>query len=190
MPYGNKAFNMTVILPNEGKTTADVLNNLTAESWIIVFLLWKPGKWKSFIRALSRNVNLGWKIPYKIWVWNRHSLILLIFSNMTDQRVVKISFVKHDYLCGSNRGRYEGSSNSCWYWIYINARTTHVTPVFRVQQTFVFIIRKSTNLILRAKWGKIEKVLIMYERKTTINLKLMIWKLIIYCQFLKHNTAH
>jgi len=33
MPYGNKAFSMTVILPNEGKTTQDVLSQLTANKW-------------------------------------------------------------------------------------------------------------------------------------------------------------
>jgi serpin B len=33
LPYGNTAYSMTVLLPREGKTIADVLNGLTAESW-------------------------------------------------------------------------------------------------------------------------------------------------------------
>jgi len=33
MSYGNKAFSMTVILPNDGKTTNDVLNYLTPDIW-------------------------------------------------------------------------------------------------------------------------------------------------------------
>jgi len=33
MPYGNKAFSMTVILPNDGKSTTDVLNQLNTATW-------------------------------------------------------------------------------------------------------------------------------------------------------------
>lgn len=33
MPYGNGAYNMSVILPKENKTTDDVLNMLNAQSW-------------------------------------------------------------------------------------------------------------------------------------------------------------
>jgi serpin B len=33
MTYGNKAFSMTVILPQYGKTTEDVLKNLSVENW-------------------------------------------------------------------------------------------------------------------------------------------------------------
>ena len=33
MPYGNGAFIMTLLLPHEGKTVADVLKNLTEEKW-------------------------------------------------------------------------------------------------------------------------------------------------------------
>src|ERR1035437_3664106 len=35
IPYGNKAFSMTVILPADNKTTTDVLNTLTAANWTI-----------------------------------------------------------------------------------------------------------------------------------------------------------
>ena len=33
LPYGNKAYSMTILLPKEGKTIYDVLNSLTAENW-------------------------------------------------------------------------------------------------------------------------------------------------------------
>lgn len=33
LPYGNKAYRMTILLPKEGKTINDVLKNLTAETW-------------------------------------------------------------------------------------------------------------------------------------------------------------
>lgn len=34
LPYGNNAFSMVLMLPNDGKTIDDVVNALTAESWI------------------------------------------------------------------------------------------------------------------------------------------------------------
>lgn len=40
MPYGNGAFIMTLLLPHEGKTVADVLQNLTEETW--KRLAWAP----------------------------------------------------------------------------------------------------------------------------------------------------
>ena len=33
LPYGNNAYRMTILLPKEGKTVADVLKTLTADSW-------------------------------------------------------------------------------------------------------------------------------------------------------------
>ena len=34
LPYGNKAYSMTILLPKEGKTINDVLITLTAETWL------------------------------------------------------------------------------------------------------------------------------------------------------------
>ena len=33
LPYGNRAYNITLLLPKEGKTISDVLGTLTAETW-------------------------------------------------------------------------------------------------------------------------------------------------------------
>ena len=33
MPYGNGAYQMTILLPREGKTVSDVVQTLTAETW-------------------------------------------------------------------------------------------------------------------------------------------------------------
>ena len=34
LPYGNRAYTMTLLLPREGKQVSDVLNTLTAETWL------------------------------------------------------------------------------------------------------------------------------------------------------------
>lgn len=48
LPYGNKAFSMVIVLPQEGKQITDVLTGITAESW-------------NNLQFSSHNVNL--KLP-------------------------------------------------------------------------------------------------------------------------------
>jgi serpin B len=40
LPYGNGAYSMTILLPKEGKTTYDIAQGLTAESWKT---MWQSG---------------------------------------------------------------------------------------------------------------------------------------------------
>ena len=47
LPYGNKAYNMVVLLPNEGKTTDDIIRNLSAQ---------KLKEWQSQMRTEEVNI--------------------------------------------------------------------------------------------------------------------------------------
>ena len=47
LPYGNKAYSMVVLLPNEGKTTGDIIRNLSAQ---------KLKEWRSQMR--TRDVDI------------------------------------------------------------------------------------------------------------------------------------
>ena len=47
LPYGNKAYSMVVLLPNEGKTTDDVIRNLSAQ---------KLKEWQSQMRTEEVNI--------------------------------------------------------------------------------------------------------------------------------------
>ena len=47
LPYGNKAYSMVVLLPNEGKTTDDIIRNLSAQ---------KVKEWQSQMRTEDVNI--------------------------------------------------------------------------------------------------------------------------------------
>ena len=47
LPYGNKAYSMVVLLPNEGKTTGDIIRNLSAQ---------KVKEWQSQMRTEDVNI--------------------------------------------------------------------------------------------------------------------------------------
>ena len=47
LPYGNKAYSMVVLLPNEGKTTDDIIRNLSAQ---------KLNEWQSQMRTEEVNI--------------------------------------------------------------------------------------------------------------------------------------
>ena len=47
LPYGNKAYSMVVLLPNEGKTTDDIIRNLSAQ---------KLKEWQSQMRSEEVNI--------------------------------------------------------------------------------------------------------------------------------------
>lgn len=53
LPYGNGAYSMTILLPKEGKTTYDIAQGLTAESW--------KSMWKSGVPSGGATVDV--KLP-------------------------------------------------------------------------------------------------------------------------------
>ena len=53
LPYGNGAYSMTILLPKEGKTTYDIAQSLTSESW--------KSMWKSGVPSGGATVDV--KLP-------------------------------------------------------------------------------------------------------------------------------
>ena len=158
MPYGNKAFNMTVILPNEGKTTADVLNNLTAESWNNRISSLKTREVEVFYPRFKQECKFELKDALQNMGMKQAFTDFADFSNMTDKRV-KISFVKHDTYVEVTEEGTEAAAVTVVGIEFTSIQEPPVTPVFRVNKPFVFVIReKSTGVILFiGKMGKIEK---------------------------------
>lgn len=155
MPYGNKAFSMTVILPLPGKTTADVLNDMTAEKWkstlstmteqqVIVqmprFKIEKKYKLNEMLKSM------GMKIAF---------LETADFSNISLQPLM-ISEVLHKTYIEVNE---EGTEAAAVTSIGMSTTSMPVYREFTVNKPFVFVIReRSTGVILFiGKMGSIEK---------------------------------
>jgi serpin B len=155
MPYGNKAFCMTVILPNSGKTTADVLNNLTVDSW------------KNTLAGMSQQEVEVYMPRFK----TKNKFILndelkqmgmrLAFDGPADFTGIAnddllISRVIHDTYVEVTE---KGTEAAAVTVVEIMETSMPINPVFRVNKPFIYVIReKSTGVILFiGKMGNVEK---------------------------------
>jgi len=156
LAYGNKAFSMTVILPNSGKTTDDLLNVLTLEKWnqtldkltskeVEVYL----PRFKTKCKFVMNNELIGMGMKSAFYVPAN-------LSNMIDGGNLLISRVLHDTYVEVTE---EGTEAAAVTVVEIKYTAMPEIPVFRVDKPFVFVIReKSTGVILfMGKMGSVEK---------------------------------
>jgi serine protease inhibitor len=155
MPYGNKAFSMTIVLPNEEKTTVDVLNYLT------------PANWNNTLSAMTKGEVLV-KIP-RFKVENKFKLNSVLksmgmnlafldfadFSKISVQSLM-ISEVLHKTYVVVNE---EGTEAAAVTSVGMMTTSMPVVKEFIVNKPFLYVIReKSTGVILFiGKMGNIEK---------------------------------
>jgi serpin B len=155
MPYGNGSFSMTVILPHEGKTTNDVLKNLTAE------------KWNTTLANLTTQ-KVDVKFP-RFKVQNTYEMKDVLmkmgmiqafgdeadFSKISALKLI-ISRVIHSTYCEVNE---EGTEAAAVTIIEFELTSMPLHPEFNANRPFIFFIReKNTGVILfAAKMGSVEK---------------------------------
>lgn len=156
LPYGNKAFSMTVILPNKTLTVNDILNRLTAQSI------------KSILQDMSqRHVDL--KLP-RLKIENSSKLNdplismgmpqafdanLADFTGIADQRLFISEVIHKTYITVDEEGTEAAAVTS------IGMEVTSMPQYidFNVNKPFIFFIReKSTGIILfMGKVGNVNK---------------------------------
>ncbi|MDP4238303.1 MAG: serpin family protein [Bacteroidota bacterium] len=157
MPYGNNAFSMTVILPNDGKTTADVLNYMTADNWNSRLATLTAKEVKVYLpRFKTQNkfllndplINMGMNLAFSDYA---------DFSNIANANL-KISRVLHDTYVEVTEVGTEAAAVTV-VEVIDTAVLNPPTPVFNVNKPFLFVIReKSTGVILFAgKMGNVDK---------------------------------
>ncbi|MBP7151929.1 MAG: serpin family protein [Paludibacteraceae bacterium] len=154
MPYGNKAFSMTVILPKNGNTTADLLKYLTVDQWnsILQNLSMREVE-VYFPRFSSKNkfllndplIDMGMKLAFTD---NAD------FSNIVDENLF-ISRVLHNTYIEVTE---EGTEAAAVTVVEIGYTSVPMIPVFQVNKPFLFVIREnSTGVILfMGKMGNME----------------------------------
>jgi serpin B len=155
MPYGNKAFSMTVILPKTGKTTAGVLKELDQDKWNeITAMLHTREVQVSFPRFKVQNkfelktpmMNMGMKLAFTD---------IADFSRISDIDLL-ISRIIHSTYCEVNE---EGTEAAAVTIIEMELTSMPMIPYFTADRPFIFVIReKSSGVILfTAKMGSVEK---------------------------------
>jgi serpin B len=156
LPYGNKAYSMTVILPLSGKTTSDVLSSLNSTKFneILNSLsnqkvdLYMP-RFKTGSKFLMNNElqNMGMNLSFYSDLADLHRI--------SDEQLF-ISKVIHNTQIEVNEDGTEAAAVTS-----VEVGTTAIMDqnIMRVDKPFIFVIReRSTGVILfAAKMGNVEK---------------------------------
>ncbi len=155
MPYGNNAFSMTVILPNENKTTDDVLNQLNTTQLSAILGKMQPTETNVFFPRFKVK-NKFELIPMLYAMGIKKAFTPFAdFSRMCNSSVF-INFVKHDTYVEVTE---EGTEAAAVTTIGFRYTSIPQENYFVANKPFVFLIReKSTGIILFiGKMGNVEK---------------------------------
>lgn len=154
MPYGNKAFSMTAILPKEGKTTNDVLNTLDLQKWGSVVSLMTPKKVHVYFPKFKTKGDYELKGPLMEMGMLKAFSEEADFSRISNWKLF-ISRILHSTYCDVNE---EGTEAAAVTIIEFELTSMPDYPVFNANRPFVFVIReKSTGVILFiGKMGQVE----------------------------------
>jgi len=139
MPYGDSLYTMTILLPEEGVTTDEVIHWLNDASWQSVvnglspveIEVYLPRFTLEFERSLKKDLaGLGMGVAFTSDA---------DFSGMTDEKVF-ISEVLHKTFVEVNEEGTEAAAATS-----VEISRTSLSPVFRVDRPFVFAIRENRS---------------------------------------------
>lgn len=156
MPYGNKAFSMTVILPKDDVSTSKPFGKLTAEKFneISEKMLTQEVA-VSFPRFKVKNKFKLNDMLYRMGMQKAFSQSAE-FDGMSDRKPLFIGFVQHDtYVEVTEEGTEAAAVTTVG--MFTTSLPSH--PYFIANKPFAFVIKeKSTGIILfMGKMGNVEK---------------------------------
>lgn len=154
MPYGNKAFSMTAILPVDGKTTNDVLNAMNMQKWGDIQSEMTPQKVQVYFPKFKTKGKYELKDPLIEMGMLKAFSDEADFSKISDWKLI-ISRILHSTYCEVNE---DGTEAAAVTIIEFENTSMPDYPVFYANRPFIFIIReKSTGVILfMGKMGRVE----------------------------------
>jgi serine protease inhibitor len=157
MPYGNKAFSMTVILPNDGKSTTDVLNQLNIATWTNKLQTMSGKVVKVYLPRFKNQSKYLLNEPLGNMGMRTAFTASADLSNISDISLY-ISRVLHSTYVEVTE---EGTEAAAVTIVEVGATSVlnPPEPVFIVNKPFLFVIReKSTGVILFiGKMGNVDK---------------------------------
>ena len=147
LPYGGEKFSMVVLLPNEGKTTDDIINELNDNNW---------NSWLNSFEKVGDIHIIMPKFKFKYDKSLNNALIDMglgiAFSDRADFTKINpaggiaITEVKHKTYVDVNE---EGTEAAAVTSVELGITSAGPSTVFNANKPFVFAIReKSTNSII------------------------------------------
>jgi serpin B len=154
-PYGNEAFSMVILLPNEGKTLSESVSNLTASNW----MMWNEAMKEELLQVLLPCFSLDYKKDLgadllAMGVKDAFNSERADFSGISESSLFLSSFFQAYHLKVDEKSTVSES-------VTINEMSRYSEPrpsvPFLVNRPFAFLIKEnSTGLILFA--GKISEL--------------------------------
>jgi len=150
MPYGNGQYNMVVLLPSNGKSSQDVIDNLSATNW----KNWMEGfTSEDHVVVTMPRFKFAFKMPLidvlkEMGMQKAFQPEIADFSKITDERLF-ISSVLHKSFIDVNETGTEAAAVTSITFTTTSAGEQPPKKYFIVDKPFVFAItEKDTNAIL------------------------------------------
>lgn len=147
MPYGNKAFSMTVLLPKDGVTTGQLLEDLTADKFSGLYQSMQRQEVNVYFPKFKMENKYEMKDPMRALGMQLAFADEADFSPISDIRLL-ISRIIHSTYVEVDEVGTEAAAVTI-----VEFETTSMpsTPFFVANKPFIFLIReKSTGVILFA----------------------------------------
>lgn len=158
LPYGNGAFSMTVILPNSGKTTTNVLASINSDSFNSMINSMQTRKVKLLLPRFKTKNTYMLNDALKLMGMKKAFETNAELDGISDLKPLFVSFVKQDtYVEVTEEGTKAAAVTTIG--VYTTSIPIEETPNFIADKPFIFLIReKSTGIILFiGKMGNVEK---------------------------------
>lgn len=147
LPYGDGQFQMTVLLPNEGKTTKDVISGLNIDNW---------QKWmKSFEETKQVVVNMprfkfSWKLKLNDILQSMGMKQAFIsnaanFSGISGGKDLYIGYVIHKTYIDVNENGTEAAAVTAVGMVTTSTGEPDLRKYFTVNRPFLFAITEITT---------------------------------------------
>jgi len=145
--YGNKKFSMSILLPGEGKTITDIIDDLTMEN----YTSWMSGLIEQEVKVHLPKFKFGYKEMFNDPLADMGLGVAFTdnadFTGINPQGNLFISRVIHQSFIDVNEKGTEAAAATA-----VEVSLTSVgpeIPVFKANKPFIFIIReKASNAIL------------------------------------------
>lgn len=147
MPYGNKAFSMTVLLPKDGITTGQLLEELSAGEWARIHKSMQRQEVNVYFPKFKMENKYEMKDPMRALGMQLAFTDEADFSPVSDIRLL-ISRIIHSTYVEVDEVGTEAAAVTI---VEFENTSMPMTPFFVANKPFIFLIReKSTGVILFA----------------------------------------
>ena len=155
LPYGNNAFSMTVLLPKNGKSTKDVLDNMTGENWTTIISDLTEAEVEVYMPRFTNKNKFLLNKPLQNMGMVKAFEASADFTNIADDDFM-ISRVLHDTFIDVNE---EGTEAAAVTVVEIVKSSFPMNPIVRVNKPFVFVIRERSSgvILFIGKMGNLVK---------------------------------